>query len=265
MNGPSQIAQNYVNVGVGKTRYGLLKTFSLGIMAGAFIAMGALGSTIGSVGIQPAGLSRVVSALIFPIGLVLVLCAGGELFTGNSLVLIPVLEKRIKLFDMLKNWGLAYAGNLVGSIVIAELVVLSGTLNLYPDLAPAVVRTAASKCNISVHAALIKGVLCNFMVCLAVWTSFGANEMSGKIKACYLPIFLFVLCGFEHCVANMYFIPVGIFTSYVHPEIAEAVGAAGLGWAGFLLRNLIPVTIGNIVGGGVCVGCVYWAAYLKKK
>ena len=148
MNGPSQIAQNYVNVGVGKTRYGLLKTFSLGIMAGAFIAMGALGSTIGSVGIQPAGLSRVVSALIFPIGLVLVLCAGGELFTGNSLVLIPVLEKRIKLSDMLKNWGLAYAGNLVGSIVIAELVVLSGTLNLYPDLAPAVVRTAASKCSI---------------------------------------------------------------------------------------------------------------------
>ncbi len=265
MNGPSQIAQNYVNVGVGKTRYGLLKTFALGIMAGAFIAMGALGSTIGSVGLQPPALSRLVGALVFPIGLVLVLCAGGELFTGNSLVLIPVLEKRITVRDMFRNWGLAYAGNLVGSILVAELVVLSGTLNIYPDLSAAVIKTATVKCNIPVHAALIKGVLCNFMVCLAVWTSFGANELAGKISAAYLPIFLFVLCGFEHCVANMYFIPVGLFASYIYPEITESVGIAGLSWLNFLIRNLIPVTAGNIIGGAACVACVYWAAYLKRK
>jgi formate/nitrite transporter len=265
MNGPSQIAQNYVNVGVGKTRYGLLKTFALGIMAGVFIGMGGLGSTIGSVGMQPASLARVVSALVFPIGLVLVLCAGGELFTGNSLILIPVLEKRIKPLDMFRNWALAYAGNLVGSILLAELVVLSGTLNLYPGLSSAAIATATAKCNLPVHVALIKGVLCNFMVCLAVWISFGATEMAGKIGATYLPIFLFVLCGFEHCVANMYFIPAGIFAGYIYPEVADSVGALGLGWFNFLLRNLIPVTVGNIVGGAVCVGCVYWAAYLKRR
>ena len=265
MNGPSQIAQNYVNVGVGKTRYGLIKTFILGIMAGAFIAMGALGSTVSSVGLQPVSLSRLVSALVFPIGLVLVLCAGGELFTGNSLVLIPMLEKRVTPCDMLRNWGLAYAGNLVGSIVIAELVVLSGTLGLYPGLVDSVIRTATAKCVIPIHAAFIKGILCNFMVCLAVWISFGAGELSGKITATYLPIFLFVLCGFEHCVANMYFIPAGIFASYVYPEVAEAVGSAGLGWLGFFLRNLIPVTLGNIIGGAACVACVYWYAFLKKR
>lgn len=265
MNGPSQIAQNYVNVGVGKTRYGLLKTFVLGIMAGAFIGMGAFGSTVASVGVQPLALSRVLSALVFPIGLVLVLCAGGELFTGNSLVLVPVLEKRIKAREMLRNWGLAYAGNLVGSILLAELIVLSGSLNLYPGLSEAVIKTAAAKCNIPFEAALIKGVLCNFMVCLAVWISFGASEMAGKIMAAYLPIFLFVLCGFEHCVANMYFIPVGLFSSFVYPDIASSVGISGLSWLSFIVRNLIPVTVGNIVGGAVCVGCVYWAAYLKKK
>ncbi len=265
MNGPSQIAQNYVNVGVGKTRFGLLKTFALGIMAGAFIAIGALGSTIGSVGVQPAGLSKIVGALVFPIGLVLVLCAGGELFTGNSLVIIPVLEKRIKIQDMLRNWGLAYAGNLVGSVLIAELVVLSGTLNMYPGLSEAVIRTADVKCAIPLHAAFIKGILCNFMVCLAVWISFGASEMAGKISATYLPVFLFVLCGFEHCVANMYFIPVGLFASYVYPEVADAAGAIHLGWLGFFFRNLIPVTIGNIFGGALCVAAVYWAAYLKRR
>ncbi|MBQ9537969.1 MAG: formate/nitrite transporter family protein [Treponema sp.] len=265
MNGPSQIAQNYVNVGVGKTRYGLLKTFALGIMAGAFIAMGALGSAIGSVGLQPASLSRFVSALVFPIGLVLVLCAGGELFTGNSLVLIPMLEKRITPKDMFRNWALAYSGNLVGSILIAELVVLSGSLNIYPGLSEAVIRTANAKCSLPFHAAFIKGVLCNFMVCLAVWISFGASEMAGKITATYLPIFLFVLCGFEHCVANMYFVPVGLFASYVYPEVADAAGAINLSWLNFLVWNLIPVTIGNVFGGAVCVASVYWAAYLKKR
>ncbi|MBP5156404.1 MAG: formate/nitrite transporter family protein [Treponema sp.] len=265
MNGPSQIAQNYVNVGVGKTRYGLIKTLALGIMAGAFISFGALGSTIGSVGLQPAGLSRIVSSLVFPIGLVLVLCAGGELFTGNSLVLIPVLERRIKPMDMFRNWGLAYTGNLVGSILIAELVVLSGTLDLYPGLSAAAINTAMAKCRLPIHAALIKGICSNFMVCLAVWISFGASEMAGKIAATYLPVFLFVLRGFEHRVANMYFIPVGLFASYVYPDVADALGSIGLNWFNFIFRNLIPVTIGNLVGGAACVAGVYWAAYLKKR
>lgn len=265
MNGPSQIAQNYVNVGIGKTRYGVGKTLALGCLAGAFIALGAVGSAVGSVGLQPAALSRFASALIFPIGLVLVLCAGGELFTGNSLIFVPVLEKRIGVKDMLRNWCLAYIGNLIGGMAIAVMVVFSNSLNLFPGLIEAVIKTGVAKCVLPPHAAFIKGILCNFLVCLAVWISFGASELSGKIIASYLPVFLFVLCGFEHCVANMYFIPAGIFAGIAYPDIAATVSTEGLNWLNFVVRNLLPVTIGNITGGAFCVGAVYWTAYLKKR
>ncbi len=262
MNSPSEIANTYVSVGIGKTRPSFLKMFALGCLAGAFIAFGALGSSVASCGIQPAALARVVSAAVFPIGLMMVLCAGSELFTGNCLVLIPVLTKRISPKDMLLgNWLPVYLGNLAGSLLIALLVVFSHTPSLYGgELAMSIVTTATNKVHMSIVDALLKGILCNFMVCIAVWISFGATDSMGKIAGPYLPIFLFVLCGFEHCVANMYFIPVGILTSWVYNMRAE-----GLNWLTFLFFNLLPVTIGNIVGGCGMVGCVYWYVYLKGR
>ncbi len=260
MNGPSQIAQNYVNVGVGKTRYSVLKTLTLGFLAGAFIAFGGLGSTIASFGVQPAGVARIVSALVFPIGLMLVLCAGGELFTGNCLIIIPVIEKRITVRNMLKNWFFAYLGNLIGGMAVAAAVVATKTLDAFPGLPEAAVNTAIAKVSMPLYVSFIKGIMCNFLVCLAVWVAFGAGELSGKIIALYLPVFLFVLCGFEHCIANMYFIPIGLFEN-----LFNGIPAQNLNWFTFGVFNLVPVTLGNILGGAVFVGVFYWAEYLKRK
>lgn len=260
MNGPSQIAQNYLNVGVGKTNYSTAKTFVLAIMAGAFIALGGLGSAIVSYG-QPAATARMMSGAVFPVGLLLVLCAGGELFTGNSLLLIPLLEKRIVLKDVIRNWIAVYFGNLVGALLVSVMVVYSNTLDIVPGLSSGIVTTASAKISLSFHAGLIKGILCNFLVTLAVWVAFGAQEMAGKILALYLPIFLFVICGFEHCIANMFFIPTGILSSMYYGNTAFDYRP----WLDFVVRNLIPVTIGNLIGGGVFVGIVYWGTYLKKK
>ena len=262
MNSPSEIANIYVSVGIGKTRPSFLKMFVLGCMAGAFIAFGALGSSVASCGIQPAALSRVLSAAVFPIGLMMVLCAGSELFTGNCLVIIPVLTRRIPLKDMLLgNWLPVYLGNLAGSMVVAALVVFSHTPSLYGGaLAQAMVSVASAKVHINPIDAVAKGILCNFMVCIAVWISFGAKDSFGKIAGPFLPIFLFVLCGFEHCVANMYFIPVGILASWIYN-----MPMPGLNWLTFVAFNLLPVTVGNIIGGCGMVGCIYWYVYLKGR
>ena len=261
MNSPAEIARMYLNVGAAKTRLTILKMLILSIFAGMFIALGALGSSIASFGVQPAALSRLLSAAVFPIGLMMVVVAGAELFTGNCLIVIPVLARRASVLGLLYNWLVVYIGNFIGSMLVAAAAVYGHTLSsLYGGaLAESAIATATAKVTLSFGDAFIRGVLCNVMVCIAVWVSFAAKDIVGKVSALYLPVLLFVLCGFEHCVANMYFIPVGLLAagSYGLPVPSD------LTWLSFVVRNLIPVTLGNIVGGSVFVGCGYWLAYLR--
>ena len=257
MHLPSEIIKLYSLVGSTKTEQPILKTFILAIFAGSFIALGALGSQIISCGVVPVAFGRALSGLIFPIGLSMVIIAGGELFTGNCLLFIPVLDKQISLLDFLKNLAIVYVGNLVGSLFIAVLANYGHVLSLYNgELVKSVVTTASVKANIPFLDGFIKGILCNILVCISVWASQAAEELSGRIIALFLPIFLFIVCGFEHSVANMYFIPAGMLAQYVY-------GAAGhITILGFLW-NLLPVTLGNLFGGSFLVGGGYYLAYMR--
>ena len=261
MYSPKEIAERYVAVGTGKAELPASSMLILGIFAGAFIAFGALASQIIAVSIPLPSVAKCAGAAVFPIGLMLVLCAGGELFTGNCLMIIPLLEKKITAGGMLKNWVLVYAGNFIGSILVAMAAAYGHVYSLFDGkTAEAVVSTSLSKTALSFPDALIRGILCNIMVCLAVWVSFAAKELAVKIIGLMLPIFLFVLCGFEHSVANMYFVPAGFFASAQY-----GIPAEGLSAGAFLLRNLLPVTIGNIIGGSLIVGAGYWFVYLRER
>lgn len=259
MKSPAEIASRYEAVGKGKTELAAGKTFLLGIMAGAYIALGGLGSQIASCCAADPSAARMISSVVFPIGLFMVLIGGAELFTGNCLIAIPVLSGKAKVTGMLRNWGLVYLGNMVGGFLIALMATFSHIYSFDGgNLATLVVNTAVTKTNISFGDALLRGILCNVLVCLAVWCSFAADELAGKVLALWLPVMLFIICGFEHCVANMYFIPAGMLASSVY-----GVPAEGLSLFGFFVTNLIPVTIGNIIGGAVCIGATYYAVYLR--
>ena len=260
MKSPAAIATTYETVGTAKTGMSFGKTFLLGIMAGAFIALGGLGSQIASVCAPNPSVGRLVSSVVFPIGLFMVLVGGAELFTGNCLIIVPVMSKKATVAGMLRNWAIVYLGNMVGAFFIALLANYSHTYTFADGaLAEAVVSTAVAKSGISFTDGLIKGILCNILVCMAVWCSFAADELAGKVLSLWLPVMLFIIGGFEHCVANMYFIPAGMIASYVY-----GISADGLSLFGYFVTNLIPVTIGNIIGGGLCVGVMYYLIYLKK-
>lgn len=199
----------------------------------------------------------------------MVLLAGSELFTGNCLLTIPLLEKEIKFAGMIRNWIVVYIGNLIGGLLVGAGVVFSHQPELFGNgMAVSVLSTAVAKVSITFPDAFIRGILCNFLVCIAVWISFAAKDVVGKIVGLFFPIMIFVLCGFEHSVANMYFVGAGLFAKGI-PSFAQAAAEAGidtsvLTWGSFFGKNLLPVTLGNIVGGAICVGCVYWFIYLKK-
>ncbi|WP_024867261.1 formate/nitrite transporter family protein [Butyrivibrio sp. FCS014] len=259
MKSPAAIAAAYETAGTGKTQMSFRKTFLLGILAGAYIALGGLGSQIASVCAPDPSAARVISSVVFPIGLFMVLIGGAELFTGNCLILIPVLSKKATLKGMLRNWLIVYFGNMVGAFIIAFIANFSHTYAFADGaLAKAVVSTAVAKSSISFGDGLLKGILCNVLVCMAVWCSFSADEIAGKVLALWLPVMLFIICGFEHSVANMYFIPAGLMASSVY-----GIAADGLSLFGFFVTNLIPVTLGNIIGGSLCIGATYYAIYLK--
>lgn len=253
---PSEIVKMYSMLGATKADQPILKTFILAIFAGGFIALGALGSQVVSCAVEPLAFGRALSGLIFPVGLVMVIIAGGELFTGNCLLVLPTLDHQISWRDFIKNLAIVYAGNLVGSLFIAALVNFGHVLSFQDGvLARSVIATASAKATIPFVDGLLKGIGCNILVCIAVWAGFAAEELSGRIIALYLPIFLFVVCGFEHCVANMYFIPAGLLAEYVYGMDSESLNILGM------VKNLIPVTLGNLIGGSVCVGMGYHFAY----
>ena len=257
MNSPAEIAKNYVPIGKGKANMKASKLFVLGILAGIFIAIAGVGASTASTSLS-GSVGKLVGACVFPAGLTLVILAGSELFTGNCLIIISVLEKEASVVNMLRNWVIVYLGNFVGSTILAFLLVYGHTPSAIDGaLMNTMMSTATAKVAISVGDAIFRGILCNIMVCLAVWMSFSAKTAGGKIAALYLPIVVFVLAGFEHSVANMYYIMAGIFCNGVY-----GMGEASVNVGSMLVNNLLPVTAGNIIGGGL-VGLTYWFLYLK--
>ena len=273
---PAEIAETTIQIGIKKTKNSSLNLFLLGILAGVFIAFASEGSNMAAFNLfakpETYGLGKALAGAIFGTGLMLVVIAGGELFTGNTLIFTGVLDKRISLKGMLRNWFFVYLGNFVGSVFIAYMMNESGLFNSGANVLGAVtIKIATYKVGLTFSQAFYLGIMCNWLVCLAVWMAYGAKDMSGKIWAIFFPIWLFITSGFEHSVANMYYIPAGIFAK-ANPAWAQAALALGvsedklahLNWNTFLVNNLLPVTLGNIVGGALFVGGIYWFVYLRK-
>lgn len=248
---PNQIAQTYLSVGKAKVSQSWLNTFLLAILAGAFIAFAGVGATFGNV-----YANKVVGAMIFPGGLAMVILAGSELFTGNCLLIMPLLQGEIKGMQVLKNLVIVYLGNLVGAVLVAAVTVFSGALD---GISATVITTATNKATLEFFPALLKGFACNVLVCLAVWMGFSAETAGGKILAIFFPITIFVVAGFEHSVANMFYLPAGFFQA-----LKSGATSQGLTVINALVNNLLPVTIGNIIGG-MSVGAIYKFIYLPSK
>ena len=248
---PAQIAERVELAGVAKVRLGTVQMLALGTLAGAFIAFGAMLFTLVMTG-QGLGFGpgRLLGGLVFSLGLILVVIAGAELFTGNNLAVMAWVDRRVGTVELLRSWLIVYVANFLGSVGAALLVALSGTLEMGDG---AVLATAGAiargKVALAWHEAFIRGILCNALVCLAVWLTFAARDVTGKIIALVLPIAAFVALGFEHSVANMYFLGLAVM---MNVEGVSIMGAFG---------NILPVTLGNVVGGSGFVGLVYWLCY----
>jgi len=267
--GPKTIAETVAQkVGVGKTTSPWLSVLVLGILAGAYIGFGgvlATTVTFDMAGHMGIGFTKFMSGAVFSLGLMLVIIAGAELFTGNNLMISSVMAGEITFGRMAERWALVYVANFIGSIIVALLFVLTGLWKTGGGaLGAAAVRTAYAKVSLGFGEALFRAIGCNWLVCLAVWMALSARQTIGKIFAIFFPIMGFVAIGFEHSVANMYFIPTGLFLRSIAGVAApEGVAPEVLNWGSFVVRNLVPVTIGNIIGGGVFVGMSYWSAYLR--
>lgn len=259
MHSPLEIARNFVEIGIHKVKLSAWKMLILGFFAGMFIGFAGIASTAASATIASASVARLVSACVFPAGMAMVLVAGSELFTGNNLIIISVLQKKTTVAGMLKNWFFVFLGNFIGAGFVAVMVIYSHVPDLYNGLlAQKVVAAAMSRINQSFSEAFMRGVLCNILVCIAVWAAFAAKRVSGKLLMSFWPVMLFVLCGFEHSIADIYFGIAGIAAAGEY-----GIAAAGLNFGSFLLKNLLPVTLGNIVGGAGIVGIGYWLVYLR--
>ena len=210
------------------------------------------------------GLSKIGEGLVFSVGLILVVVAGAELFTGNNLMFMTVLDRSYLLRPMLCKWGTVYVANLVGSVLMVVLVFGSEIWKMgdYAVGAQAL-KIAAVKVNLGFGEALFRGIACNALVCLAVWMALASQNVTGKILAIVLPVTAFVALGFEHCVANMYFIPLGLFLKGTNAASAAGLDLTNLTAKGFLVDNLVPVTIGNVIGGAILVGMVYWRVLVR--
>ncbi len=268
---PKTIAETVAQtMGVAKATSPWFTVFILGILAGAYIGFGGLLSTTVTFDMAArwgVGFTKVLGGAAFSVGLMLVVIAGAELFTGNNLMVSSVMMREISFSTMLKRWGIVFLANFIGSIIIALVFYFSGLWKTGDGaLGAAAVKTAYNKVALSFGEALWRGIGCNWLVCLAVWMALAARQIIGKIFAIFFPIMAFVAIGFEHSVANMYFIPTGILLmNGAGITNVPGIDPGILTWINFLWRNLLPVTIGNIIGGAVFVGMSYWGAYLRPK
>lgn len=258
-------------VGLKKANLPFWTIFISAVLAGIYIGFGAVAAnmvTVGATGVIPVGLGKFLSGLVFCVGLILVVVAGAELFTGNSLMLISCLQRKISVGKMLRNWAIVYLGNFFGALLLAGLIYFSGHPLLFDGaVGKSMLSTGLLKINHTFIQAFILGILCNILVCLAVWMTYGCRTIPGKILAILFPITTFIAAGFEHSVANMYILPVSLLVKYWNPASAAASGLdlADLSWSSFLVNNLLPVTLGNMIGGAVFVGLAYWFIVQSKK
>ena len=282
---PQEMATRVEYLGVRKAEMPFLKMFMLAVLAGAFISLGAIFATTvsaGSIAVTasggevafttgfPYGFNRLLVGLVFCLGLILVVVGGAELFTGNNLIVMAWANGKVKGRDLLRNWGIVYAGNFVGSIGTVILMFFSKQYVFGANsVGIAALKIGVAKVEFSFLQAVALGILCNALVCLAVWLTFSARSTIDKIAAIIFPITAFVAAGFEHSIANMYFIPYALVIKYFDPAYISLVGDKvanldKLTWGAFVFSNLIPVTIGNIIGGAVLVAAIYWAIFLRS-
>ncbi len=270
---PADVAKKAEALGVAKATAPAIKLLVLGVLAGAFIALGAVFATTVTAG-DGLGFAegRLLGGVTFSLGLVLVVLAGAELFTGNNLIVMALASGRITVTQVLRNWVIVYVGNFVGAIGTAAIVFTSeqylqggGAVGLR------MLAIGAAKTDLEFMPAVALGVMCNVLVCLAVWLCMSARSAADKVLVIVLPITAFVAAGFEHCVANMYFIPKALFVKiWATDEFWQSTGVTAsqyshLTWSRFFVNNLVPVTLGNIIGGSVLVGLVYWFVYLRRE
>ena len=266
---PAEMARRAEYIGERKSEAPALQTFALALMAGAFIAFGAIFATTvatGASGVLTYGVTKLLVGLVFCLGLVLVIVGGAELFTGNNLIVMAWASGKVSTKAILRNWGIVYVGNFVGSLATVGLLFASKQyLGSNGGVGATALNIANAKVAFDFWQALSLGILCNILVCLAVWLTFSARSTVDKIAAIIFPITAFVAAGFEHSVANMYFIPIGLAIKDFDPIFAASTGIdlSGLTWRAFIINNLIPVTIGNILGGSLFVAAIYWMIFLR--
>ena len=269
---PPQMAERAETIGVAKTSMDTPRLFVLAVLAGAFIALGAVFATTALAGSSalPWGPARVLGGVAFSLGLILVVVGGAELFTGNNLIVMAWASGRVSTPALLRNWTIVFVGNFAGAAATALAVCLAGSAR-GGDGAFGEAAFAVAQAKLALHPvqAVVLGMLGNALVCLAVWLGYSARTTADRILAIVPPISAFVAAGFEHSVANMYFVPYAIFVTALDPDWVRAhapvVGAAAPTWSAFLVRNLAPVTLGNVLGGAVLVGAVYWFVYLRGR
>ena len=266
---PAEMARRAEYIGERKSEASTLQTFALALMAGAFIAFGAIFATTvatGASGVLTYGVTKLLVGLAFCLGLILVIVGGAELFTGNNLIVMAWASGKVSTKALLRNWGIVYLGNFVGSLATVGLLFASKQyLSANGEIGLTALKIANAKVGFGFWQALSLGILCNILVCLAVWLTFSAHSTIDKIAAIIFPITAFVAAGFEHSIANMYFIPIGLVIKDFDPAFAASTGLdlSGLTWGAFFINNLLPVTIGNILGGSIFVAAIYWMIFLK--
>jgi formate transporter len=267
---PAEMAQQAEYLGVRKAEAPFAKTLVRAVLAGASIALGAVFATTvatGTSGRLPYGVAKALIGLVFCLGLVLVIVGGAELFTGNNLTVMAWANGKIRGVASLRNWAIVYLGNLIGSLGTAILVVASRQYSFAAGgIGAMALSIAAGKLNLAFVQATALGIICNALVCLAIWMSFSARSTVDKIAVILFPISAFVAAGFEYSVANMHFVPVALLIRKFAPLFAAKSGIdlSAMTWGHFLLNNLLPVTIGNIIGGAVLVAVVYWFVFLRQ-
>jgi formate/nitrite transporter len=266
---PAETTGNVIETGVKKSNYSIVRMLLLGILGGAFIAFASEGSNTAIHTIASVGIGKALAGALFSTGLMMVVISGAELFTGNIMMIMSFANKRISFAKLLRNWFWVYIGNFIGSMIIVLLIIFSGQFGFSAGLLGGFsIKVAAYKTNLSFLNAFSMGILCNWLVCMAVWMAASAKDITGKLFAIFFPIWLFITSGFEHSVANMYYIPAGILAKanpvFLKQALDLGVKEAALeklNWGGFLVSNLLPVTLGNIFGALVFVGMIFWISH----
>jgi len=265
---PKELTLQYANVGAVKAKRSAAELFMLAILAGALIALGSAATNTASFGVKDVGLARTICGLLFPFGLCMVVVTGAELFTGNCLITISVLNKQATVAGMARNLIIVYLGNLVGGLLVAAGCAYFGQFDYGSGaLAVYTIKIAVGKCGISFGKGVVFGILCNLLVSLGVILAMSSKDTAGRLMGAFIPVSFFVICGFEHCVANMYYIPAGMMAA-ANPTYAAMAVEAGLDLSvltmgNFVITNLVPVTIGNIIGGGG-LGALLWFSHVKN-